>query len=89
MHLKVYNDNGSITTHHINKDEFINNKYENRVSYISSSSKEINALNIFKSYFSNAKSILFLLIIYLLFLMKKNFLLFISLVEVQEKVLLH
>ena len=59
MHLKVYNDNGSITTHHINKDEFINNKYENRVSYISSSSKEINALNIFKSYFSNAKSILF------------------------------
>ena len=59
MHLKVYNDNGSVSSHEINKNELINTEYKNRVSYISSSSKEINALNIFKSYFSNGKSILF------------------------------
>ncbi len=59
MHLKVYNDCGSINSHKINKNEFINKEYKNKVSYISSSSKEINALNIFKSYFSDAKSILF------------------------------
>jgi len=59
MHLKVYNDNASINSYKIDKNEFINNEYENKVSYISSTSKEINALNIFKSYFSNAKSILF------------------------------
>ncbi len=59
MHLKVYNDNGSVSSHEITRSELINNEYENRVSYISSSSKEINALNIFKSYFSNGKSILF------------------------------
>lgn len=63
MHLKVYKDNGSINSHEINKSEFIdkfkNKEYKNKVSYISSSSKEINALNIFKSYFNDAKSILF------------------------------
>lgn len=59
MHLKVYNDNASINSYKIDKNEFTNNEYENKVSYISSTSKEINALNIFKSYFSNAKSILF------------------------------
>ena len=63
MHLKVYNDNGSISSHQIDKNEFVtefkNKEYKNKVSYISSSSKEINALNIFKSYFNDAKSILF------------------------------
>ena len=63
MHLKVYKDNGSINSHEINKNEFIDKfktkEYKNKVSYISSSSKEINALNIFKSYFNDAKSILF------------------------------
>ena len=59
MQLKVYKDNGSINSYTIEKNEFINNKYNNKVSYISSTSKETNALNIFKSYFSNGKSILF------------------------------
>lgn len=59
MYLKVYNDDGSINSYNINKNDFTNKESKNRVSFISSSSKETSALNIFKSYFSNAKSILF------------------------------
>lgn len=59
MNLKVYNDNGSINLHQINRNEFIKKEYKNRVSSICNSSKEINALNILKSYFNNSKSILF------------------------------
>jgi len=58
MYLTVYNDDGSINTHEITKESLIDKTLENKVSYIASSSKEINALNIFKSYFSDAKSIL-------------------------------
>jgi len=59
MQLKILNDNGSICSHTIEKDNFFQKELDNKVSYISSHSKEHNALNIFKSYFSNAKSILF------------------------------
>ncbi len=59
MKLKVYNDNGTITSHTINKDIFYNKKYSNKISYINSINKEENALNIFKSFFSDSKSILF------------------------------
>lgn len=59
MILKIFNDNGSITNYEIKKELFFDEKYLNKVSHIASSKKEENALNIFKSYFSNAKSILF------------------------------
>lgn len=58
MHLKVYNDDGSINSHEINKNNF-DKKKEKYISYINGGSKEINALNIFESYFQNQKSILF------------------------------
>lgn len=59
MTLKVFNDDGSINQYVIKKELFFDKNYLNKVSYIASSKKEENALNIFKSYFSNAKSILF------------------------------
>lgn len=59
MKLQVFNDNGTINSYKIDKEQFIDAKIKDRTSYISSKSKEHNALNIFKSYFSNAKSILF------------------------------
>lgn len=59
MNLKVFNDNGSINSYKIKKELFFDENKKNKVSYISSNSKEQNALNIFKSYFSDAKSILF------------------------------
>jgi acyl-coenzyme A synthetase/AMP-(fatty) acid ligase len=59
MYLKVYNDNGNINSYEIKKELLFDEILNKKVSYISSSSKEQNALNIFKSYFSNAKSILF------------------------------
>lgn len=59
MILKIFNDNGSITNYEIKKELFFNEKFLNKVSYIASSKKEENALSIFKSYFSNSKSILF------------------------------
>lgn len=59
MILKVFNDNGSINSYEIKKELFFDKNYSNKISYIASSKKEGNALNIFKSYFSNAKSILF------------------------------
>jgi len=59
MILKVFNDDGTINEHKIEKELFYDEKLEEKVSYISSSNKEENALKIFQSYFSNAKSILF------------------------------
>lgn len=59
MILKVLNDNGLINSYEIKKELFFDEKYNNKISYIASSKKEENALNIFKSYFSDAKSILF------------------------------
>jgi len=59
MTLKVFNDNGSINEYEIKKELFYDKEYLNKVSYISSSKKETNVLNMIKSYFSGAKSVLF------------------------------
>lgn len=59
MTLKIFNDNGSIKTYDIKKELFIDKNYFNKISHIGSSKKEENALNIFKSFFCEAKSILF------------------------------
>ncbi len=59
MQLKVYNDNLTVNSYEIKKENFFDSSITNRISYISSKSKEENALNIFRSYFNNAKSILF------------------------------
>ena len=59
MILKVFNDNGSVNNYEIKKELFFDKSYSNKISYIASSKKEENALSIFKSYFSDAKSILF------------------------------
>ena len=59
MILKVCNDDGSCNKHKINKENFYDKNLENTCSYIASTNKEQNALNMFKSHFSNAKSILY------------------------------
>lgn len=59
MTLKVFNDNGSVNEYEIKKELFFDKKYLDKVSYIASSKKETNVLNMIKSYFSGAKSILF------------------------------
>ena len=59
MKIEVHNDNGTITSHHINKKDFLNSSLKNHLGYINSKSKEQNALNIIKAYFSDSKIILF------------------------------
>lgn len=59
MKLKIYNDNNTINEYNITKELFFDKDFENKISYIASTNKEQNALKIFKSYFSNSKSILF------------------------------
>ena len=59
MKIEVYNDNGTISTHNINKKDFSNSSLENHLGYINSKSKEQNALNIIKAYFNDSKIILF------------------------------
>ncbi len=59
MILKIYNDNQTISQYVINKALFYDKNYVNKISYINSSNKENNALNIFTSYYSNSKLILF------------------------------
>ena len=59
MILKVYNDDGSCQEHIINKENFYDKNLEITCSYIASANKEQNALNMFRSHFSNAKSILY------------------------------
>ncbi len=59
MELKVFHDNNTITSYTITKETLLNEKYINKISYIASTQKEENALKIFQSFFSNAKSILF------------------------------
>ncbi|AYJ79799.1 hypothetical protein AN286_06415 [Aliarcobacter cryaerophilus ATCC 43158] len=59
MHLIIYNDDKTISKYKISKELFFDKNLQNCVSYIASSNKEQNALKIFKSYFSDAKSILF------------------------------
>lgn len=59
MKLKIYNDDNTINEYIIEKDKFFNKDLENKVSYISSNSKEQNIIKMLKSYFSGAKSMLF------------------------------
>lgn len=59
MKIEVHNDNGTITTYNINKEDFTNSSLENHLGYINSKSKEKNVLNIIKAYYSNSKIILF------------------------------
>jgi len=59
MTLNVVNDDGTISSHQIVKENFYEQTLERTVGYIATSSKEQNSLNIFKAYFSNAKAILF------------------------------
>lgn len=59
MTLKVFNDNSSVNEYEIKKELFFKKEYLDKVSYIASSKKETNVLNMIKSYFSGAKSILF------------------------------
>ena len=59
MILKIYEDDGSLKKYPLKKELFYDKKYEKKVSYISSNSKEHTALNIIKSYYCNSKSILF------------------------------
>lgn len=59
MKLRVFSDDNSISEYEISKERFCKKDLQGRVFYIASSSKEQNALNILKSYFSGAKSILF------------------------------
>jgi len=58
MNLNVINDDGIVKQYPIVKENFFNQSLKNRVGYIGTQSKEENALNIFKAYFSNAKAIL-------------------------------
>ncbi|MEA3498272.1 MAG: AMP-binding protein [Campylobacterota bacterium] len=59
MKIKVLNDNGTTNIHNINKENY-SKSFENKdITYIGSSSKEENSLNIIDSYLSNSKSILF------------------------------
>jgi acyl-coenzyme A synthetase/AMP-(fatty) acid ligase len=58
MNLNIINDDGIIKQYPVKKEHFFNQSLENNVGYIGSQSKEENALNIFKAYFSNAKAIL-------------------------------
>lgn len=57
MKIKIINDDGSITVHTVLKENYKSKK--NKIDFISSSSKEQNALNIIESYYSNDKCILF------------------------------
>ena len=59
MNLNIINDDGIIKQYPVKKECFFNQSLVNRIGYIGAQSKEENALNIFKAYFSNAKAILF------------------------------
>ena len=58
MYLSILNDDGSIHRHKIVKDAFIDKSLDGKVGHIGNKSKELNALSIYKAYFSNAKAIL-------------------------------
>ncbi|NOR55888.1 MAG: AMP-binding protein [Sulfurovum sp.] len=58
MNLNILNDDGIVKQYPIVKENFVNEALKNRVGYIGTQSKEENALNIFKAYFSESKAIL-------------------------------
>ncbi|MFK5976762.1 MAG: AMP-binding protein [Sulfurovum sp.] len=59
MYLHIHHDDGSITSHEINASCFQQNRYKHTIGYIGTKSKEANALEIFRAYFSKSKAILF------------------------------
>lgn len=58
MYLSVLADNEEVTKYPISKDLFIDSEFYGHVGYIGTQSKESNALNLLKAYFSEAKAIL-------------------------------
>lgn len=59
MYLSVVHDDGSSKRYHIIKENFFDETLHGQVGYIGTQSKEANALNILRAYFSEAKAILF------------------------------
>ena len=59
MYLEVVGDDGTVHRHQINKEMFDSGKIQKSVGYINSQSKEANALEIFRVYFSSGKAVLF------------------------------
>ncbi len=58
MYLSIVHDDGSSKRYHIIKENFFDETLHGKVGYIGTQSKESNALNILKAYFSEAKAIL-------------------------------
>ena len=58
MYLSILNDDGSMHRHEIVKDAFLDKSLDGQVGYIGNKSKELDALSIYKAYFSNAKAVL-------------------------------
>ena len=59
MYLNLLKDDGSCNRHLINQTTCTIGALRNHIGYIHSHSKEINALEIFKAYYSDSKAILF------------------------------
>jgi acyl-coenzyme A synthetase/AMP-(fatty) acid ligase len=59
MNLNIVGDDGTVTKHIIREEDFSHSYLEGHIGYIGAASKESNALNILKAYFSNAKVLLF------------------------------
>ncbi len=59
MKLIVHNDDLTINTYSLEKNNFYNKELENHLGYISSDKKALNALKIIEAYYSNSKVILF------------------------------
>ncbi|MCF6244608.1 MAG: AMP-binding protein [Sulfurovum sp.] len=58
MYLSVLNDNQTVKKYYIEKDHFNEERLYGHVGYIGTQSKESNALNLLKAYFSQSKAIL-------------------------------
>jgi len=58
VYLSVVNDDGQINKYHIIKNKFVDSGLYKHVGYIGTKSKESNALNLLKAYFSESKAIL-------------------------------
>jgi len=58
VYLSVLNDSGKVKKYSISKDEFVDVRLHGHVGYIGTQSKESNALNLLKAYYSESKAIL-------------------------------
>jgi len=58
VYLSVLNDSGKVTKYPISKDKFVDERLHGHVGYIGTQSKESNALNLLKAYYSESKAIL-------------------------------